>query len=354
MAELTSAAINDLPDSAFAYIEGGGTKDASGRTVPRDKRHFPVHDADHVRNALSRAPQSPFGDKAMPKIRAAAKKFGIDVSDGDSGSGRAESMTSFERSFPLKDLSVRSGKEGRIVSAYAAVFDTPAFVDDQDGKYYEVIDRAAFSKAISDGRPQGNRRAWGIGVFYNHGRTICGTPSEMASMPIGVPIDITTDDVGVLTETQYHRSEFAENVVEGLESGAIPGYSFSGAFRRSSPPIPRGGFRRTADRSEFPTVRRLESTLREYGPTPLPVYKEAAVVGMRAEVLLSAMAADPDLAHRVISMLSASTPGEPLPESGTPSGEEPPPRSRLVHSGRSVKQEMNAARSAFLQRQHRS
>ena len=79
-AALSTADINDLPDSAFAYIEPGGTKDADGRTVPRSKRHFPVNDAPHVRNALARAPQSPFGDKAMPAIKAAAAKFGVQVS----------------------------------------------------------------------------------------------------------------------------------------------------------------------------------------------------------------------------------------------------------------------------------
>ncbi len=83
-AAMSSASINDLPDSAFAYIQPGGTKDAEGKTVPRSLRHFPVHDADHVRNALSRAPQSPFGDQAMPKIRAAAAKLGIKVSEAAS------------------------------------------------------------------------------------------------------------------------------------------------------------------------------------------------------------------------------------------------------------------------------
>src|ERR1051325_5778213 len=80
MAQMTSAAINDLPDSAFAYIEPGGQKDQGGKTVPRSKRHFPVHDEAHTRNALSRAPQSPFGKQAMPKILAAARKYGIQVS----------------------------------------------------------------------------------------------------------------------------------------------------------------------------------------------------------------------------------------------------------------------------------
>lgn len=77
MAELSTANINDLPDSDFAYIEPGG-KVVDGKTEPRSLRHFPIHDAAHVRNALARASQSPFGAKAMPKIKAAARKFGID------------------------------------------------------------------------------------------------------------------------------------------------------------------------------------------------------------------------------------------------------------------------------------
>jgi hypothetical protein len=88
-ADMSTADINDLPDSAFAHIEPGGSKDSEGKTTPRSKRHFPVHDAAHVRNALSRAPQSPFGDKAMPKIRAAAKKFGVEVAKSDFDLGAA-------------------------------------------------------------------------------------------------------------------------------------------------------------------------------------------------------------------------------------------------------------------------
>ena len=81
-ADMSTKDINDLPDSDFAYVEPGGTKDKDGNTVPRSNRHFPIHDAAHVRNALSRAPQSPFGKKAMPKILSAAKKFDIKVNKG--------------------------------------------------------------------------------------------------------------------------------------------------------------------------------------------------------------------------------------------------------------------------------
>jgi len=81
-AKMTRKSINDLPDSDFAYIEPGGSKDDSGKTTPRSLRHFPIHDAAHVRNALSRLPQSNLSSeaksKALSKIKAAAKKFGID------------------------------------------------------------------------------------------------------------------------------------------------------------------------------------------------------------------------------------------------------------------------------------
>ncbi|MFQ5788329.1 MAG: hypothetical protein ACE5H1_10175, partial [Thermodesulfobacteriota bacterium] len=80
----SSAIINNLPDSAFAFIESGGKKDATGKTVPRSLRHFPVHDPSHTRNALARVNQSPFGKRALPKILVAAKKFGIKVSKANS------------------------------------------------------------------------------------------------------------------------------------------------------------------------------------------------------------------------------------------------------------------------------
>jgi hypothetical protein len=109
-AALSSAAINDLPDSDFAYIEPGGTKDSGGRTTPRSLRHFPIHDAAHVRNALARAPQSPFGTKAMPAIRAAAKKFGIDVAVDDQSSSLSlpstEDLDELERELATLAVSV--------------------------------------------------------------------------------------------------------------------------------------------------------------------------------------------------------------------------------------------------------
>lgn len=60
----STAAINDLPDSSFLYVESGGEKDDDGKTTPRSLRHFPYKDASgkvdlpHLRNAIARIPQS--------------------------------------------------------------------------------------------------------------------------------------------------------------------------------------------------------------------------------------------------------------------------------------------------------
>ena len=84
-AVLSSKEKNNLPDSNFAYIEPGGEKDDEGKTVPRSLRHLPINDAAHVRNALARLDQTDISEEAkktaLKKIKAAAKKFGIKVSE---------------------------------------------------------------------------------------------------------------------------------------------------------------------------------------------------------------------------------------------------------------------------------
>ena len=65
-ADWSASTVNDLPDSAFLYVESG-EKDSEGKTTPRSKRHLPYKDASgkvdlpHLRNALSRLGQSKTG-----------------------------------------------------------------------------------------------------------------------------------------------------------------------------------------------------------------------------------------------------------------------------------------------------
>src|SRR5262249_19749198 len=73
-AEWTGAYINGLPDAAFAVVKAGGTKDDTGRTVPRDLRLLPHHDTSgavdlpHVRNALARLSQADLPPSPMHTV----------------------------------------------------------------------------------------------------------------------------------------------------------------------------------------------------------------------------------------------------------------------------------------------
>jgi HK97 family phage prohead protease len=238
-------------------------------------------------------------------------------------------MSTYTRSFALEDISVRSG-DGRTVEAYAAVFDQAAPVHDQDGDYEEIIDSAAFNRAIEHASRA--RGGWNIPVMFNHGTTIFGTPSERHSVPIGVPEEIRADSRGLFTRTRYHRTPAADEVLEAIREGSITAYSFSGQFRRSNPTVPRGGFRRSMD-GGLPSVRRTESTLREYGPATFPVYAGAEVVGMRAEqaaLILGSLS--PDEIERLATIFRADTPvfDDELAEDEDPPVHGTPERSGLA------------------------
>ena len=63
-AQWSARYVNDLPDSAFLYVEPGGKKDSDGKTTPRTLRHFPYKndrgeiDLPHLRNAIAQGPKA--------------------------------------------------------------------------------------------------------------------------------------------------------------------------------------------------------------------------------------------------------------------------------------------------------
>jgi HK97 family phage prohead protease len=104
----STAYMNNLPDSAFAAIEGGGKKDDEGKTVPRSLRHYPHHDVNgkldlvHLRNALSRIgdPSNYQGGKAHLAAHARAAGIG-----GDNSSEKlSEFLGEFGAETDLDDL----------------------------------------------------------------------------------------------------------------------------------------------------------------------------------------------------------------------------------------------------------
>jgi HK97 family phage prohead protease len=257
----------------------------------------------------------------------------------------------FVRSYPLQDISIRAGGDGRTVDAYAAVFDTPAPIHDADGDYIEVIDRRAFDRILTKIAPTGGRSGWRCGVFYNHGMTLHGTPSDRNSLPVGIPLEIKADEHGLFTRTRYHKGELADQILEAIREGSLSSYSFSGRFDRSSPHPPRGGFR--PDRTgNLPAVRRTESTLREYGPTPFPAYADAAITGVRSEQIVEQLKHITELL-RMGAPLDSPEEDEPVSAAPEERGSAPEDSPRLRRSDRSIREQILANTALLLQQQHR-
>jgi HK97 family phage prohead protease len=207
----------------------------------------------------------------------------------------------FARAFDFDDVTIRSDGDGRTVEAYAAAFSpVTAEIRDQDGHYMEELSRTSFDKTIND-------RGTNFGVFYNHAKTLYGTPDGNLSVPIGVPIEVSRDDRGVFTATRYLDNPLADSVLDGIKQRAIRGYSFTGRTIKSTR-------MRATQRGGLPTIVRNEIAMREYGPT---VFLSTRSVSSFLEELDQL---DPEDVERFRTMLGIATPLEPATAKGTPSG----------------------------------
>jgi phage head maturation protease len=225
------------------------------------------------------------------------------------------------RDYPLEDYQiVRTGdgdSSGRVVEAYMTVFGEPTVIHDHQGDYEEDIDRAAFNKRIAD--LERSKNGFGAAkVFYNHGMTIHGSPSDRYSMPVAVCEGIRVESRGPVTRSRYLDTPLGNEVLEMWRSGAITAQSFTGAIIRSSPELRRGQkYQPRTPGGPLPRVQRLELGLKEYGPTPFPAYQGAELVGVRMSPLGTWTAADDETEE-------TDTDNEALPPDGEAATGGPP------------------------------
>ncbi len=254
MGTLSAADQNDLPDSAFAYIEKGGIKDPSGRTSPRSKRHFPVHDEAHTRNALARASQSPFGKQAMPAIMTAARKFGIKVSGAqrDALGANSPNETWPERRFTRFPLEVRQEPHDgpRHIWGYAACFNK---LSRKLGGFVEQVNPTAFNESRTENWPD-------VVCRFNHkddlllGTTHAGT------------LSVRVDEQGLLYDVLPPQSR--ADILEYVERGDVRHSSF--AFR-----VYPGGDEWGVSEFNYPMRTLVSVQLVDVAPVLDPAYPDA-------------------------------------------------------------------------------
>lgn len=257
----------------------------------------------------------------------------------DARSGELLTPRAVSRTYQLEDMTIRSDGSGRIVESYFAVFGVKSEVMDADGHYHEVNAPSLFTKTLAE-------RGLNIPVFYNHARTLDGTPSGELSIPIGKPLEIKADERGVFSVVRYLDNPLADSILDGIRHKVINGMSYSGRFIKSVKSYPQG-----RGRGRLPLIVRHEAAIREFGPTAIPQFPEAEILGTRAQQVLRTLLAaqNTEAWDQLFPGMELTTPdGEPeAPPQDTPeqagavSTDEP-----RQHSARSLAQRIHAARIA--------
>jgi HK97 family phage prohead protease len=199
------------------------------------------------------------------------------------------------RVYALEDVDIkRVDRKGRVVSAYATVFNIPTEIRDKHGHYWEEINRAGFNRTLSHGFGR-------VQVFYNHGYDLTGRPNMLGAVPVATPEDVRADSRGLVTVSRYNDGELADAILAAWEGGQIKGQSFSGKVYQDRDRGQRGG---------IPHVERMELGLREYGPTHSPAYEDAGLIAIRSQDELL------ELVRSMIHDITTGTPGTAPPEGG--------------------------------------
>jgi HK97 family phage prohead protease len=204
------------------------------------------------------------------------------------------------RTYPLEDIHILTRAEGdgtgRVVEAYATVFDTETEIHDHQGHYREVIDRTAFDQVLQRIAASPGGLPAAVKVLFNHGRTMGGAEAPEFQLPLGKPLDVRPEPRGLLTRTEYDAADpFTERVLAKIHAGTITAQSFVGGIIRSSPELRGPGDRHRARGGVLTTVRRMVLGLREYGPVLYPAYSGAEILGVRMQLPGDAEQAEPDL-----------------------------------------------------------
>lgn len=278
MAEWDAAYVNGLPDSAFAIVLPGGTKDSDGRTVPRDLRRLPYRDANgavdlpHLRNALARLTQTDLsptqqatarrvlegaatragvGDRSAPSSSVAAHPAGAAL---DLPPGIVTRSVDFE-------LALRDGGpgDGRTLVGRLVPYGLASEVDDNDGRrpYRERFVRGAFERQLRSGQ---HRQ---VALFAQHVRSNDRLPLARADR-------LFDETDGLFGSFPMPHTTVADDALELVRSGVVTGLSVG--FR-----LLDGGSHRGTDG----VIERRRAHVDHVALTHSPAYAGAEVVALR-------------------------------------------------------------------------
>ncbi len=214
-----------------------------------------MHDEAHARNALSRAPQSPFGKPAMPKIMTAARRFGIKVSGSQRSAFGPDAMpdSAFpERRFTRFPLEVRAEPNGgpKHIFGYAACFNK---LSRKLGGFVEQVNTTAFNESRQDNWPD-------VVCRFNHkDDLLLGTTHART-------LDLKLDETGLAYNVIPPQSR--ADILEYVDRGDVRHSSF--AFR-----VFPGGDEWGVSEFNYPMRTLLSVQLVDVAPVLDPAYPDS-------------------------------------------------------------------------------
>lgn len=231
--------ISQLPPSSFAYCQ-------PGNGPVSERCHFPIRDksgkADpaHVRNAMARMNQSPFGGKARAKIMAAARECGIGGMKAV-GELKAEPMTTAQLD---RWLSGKTSRRLLVVPFGGPIPKKGAPLGtDLDGEWFDgETDLFAGYPALTQSRERL--------VDWHHGNDPTG---RMKGAILGhIVLDAEPEDDGYWADFWANAGEERRNLIARLERGGIPLFGSSQAAYKKA--------REDGHIDEWPLIRHTITT----------------------------------------------------------------------------------------------
>ena len=242
------------------------------KTMPLSLRHFPVKDAngkpdaDHVRNALARIPDS--------NVPASAK------ADGDQEGSRRCSRTvdggmdGRSEETPPRDNLVRVSEpfdltrttaDGMpVLHGMGAIYDEWTEINSRsEGHFMERFAPGSFAKTISEQKDR-------IRCLFHHGQD----PS-IGYKPLGVITQLGETDRGVEYDVDLFPADYVRGLIPGLEAGQY-GSSFGFGIVKKDDER-----RRVSNPGKLLERTIREASMRELGPTPFPAYS-GTTAGLRS------------------------------------------------------------------------
>lgn len=252
---------------------------------PDGKKRYAIDNADQVRAAWSYINQSGNASKYTAaqlariknKIRAAAKKFGVEINDSGSRSVPLDALGRERLTVKLETRAInRTDPTAPIrFTGHAAVFNQRTWIGAPNTGFYEQVEPTAFNRTLQQAD---------VRFLINH------NPDLILARTTSGTLRLSTDDRGLVTDADLAPTSYGNDLAISMERGDVREMSFSFLPEKDGATIER-------DEQTGAQVRTLHAVkLFDVSAVTYPAYDgtDAALRSKAFDVLAASLGLDDD------------------------------------------------------------